>query len=75
MLIAIVLCCTGVGAIIGIPMLIVGWKEQYKRTKDVIQGNCPYCATLINVSLESQAANCAICQKRIIVRDGYFYSI
>ena len=73
----ILLCLTGVGIIIGLPLIIAAWREspRYDAPALVWEAPCPYCGMLLHVNRELHGSNCIACEKRFIVRSGYFVGI
>ena len=79
MIIGIVLSITGIGAIIGIPLILIalGFAMMgglaYSENKSYYKGECPYCGRLIKVNAQ-EAFNCPICEERIIVEENLLYT-
>ncbi len=75
----VLLSATGIGMIIGIPMILAGIAvplvcavEGAKARK----GPCPYCRTeVINNVATAKGITCTACKQRIIIRDGQFFKI
>ena len=67
--IGLLLCFTGIGAIIGIPLMIVALKGPKKGG---YVGACPHCGPRAAVSQIHAGANCPACKGRIVVKDGHF---
>lgn len=64
--ISILLILTGVGAIIGIPLLL--WSMfTPTHTKGAWQGSCPSCGFQIQVPKDTPGGDCPACTKRVIV--------
>jgi predicted RNA-binding Zn-ribbon protein involved in translation (DUF1610 family) len=68
------LSITVIGSIIGIPLVIAGFWQRYRK-KTVWQGNCPYCNQLLNVDEHLVGSNCPACARRFIVRNNQFESV
>lgn len=68
-LVGILLCCTIIGAIIGIP-LILGTMLGPK--KGGYRGSCPHCGTTMSVGVIQAGANCHACKGRVVVKEGHF---
>jgi len=73
--IGIALCFTGIGAIIGIPIVIVGLIFpiiKFLTGMATIEGNCPWCQnSVICTSADRQlgGVTCPACKKRIVIKD------
>jgi len=81
------LCLTGIGAIIGIPLVIAGgvcllgwplagvvgaWMGRREESVRVM-GACPYCHA--SLTAWGQGFDCPICGQRIIHRGGMFMTL
>jgi len=66
--IGIVLCLTGIGAIIGIPLILVGiiLPMMGGFTK---KDNCPHCGKEIMFMSYSVVVGCPACRSRLLVKD------
>lgn len=77
-IIGIVLCFTGVGALIGIPLIIAGLLAPFLGGViglAQLKGNCPYCAMTITAdatSIGNGGIDCPSCTNRILIRDKQF---
>jgi DNA-directed RNA polymerase subunit RPC12/RpoP len=72
------LCLTGIGAIIGIPMILGGLLAPFlgpvlRLTH--IKGKCPYCETNVTAQSTALGVTCPACNKRIVIRQKRFYRI
>jgi DNA-directed RNA polymerase subunit RPC12/RpoP len=73
--VGIVLCITGIGAIIGIPIVIVGLIFpiiQFLNGMATIKGNCPWCQTSVtctSADRQQGGVTCPACKKRIVIKD------
>ena len=66
---------TGLGAIVGVPMMIVGALAFFlplAQPQGVLRGECPSCHGVLRAPIESEETICPKCQSRILVRDGRF---
>ena len=72
------LCLTGIGLLIGIPMIVYGLISPF-TTKGVemklLRGKCPYCASDIVVIKTKPGATCRACKGRIIIKGNRLYSM
>jgi hypothetical protein len=72
------LCLTGIGAILGIPIIIAAVSNSRREMAEpnhIFEAPCPYCDTLLHVPVNLLGSNCPACAKRFIVRDGEFLRI
>lgn len=75
-LIGCTLCLTGIGAVIGIPLLIMSAIDSNKAMrgqKDVWTGECPHCGGILDVASPMGRAICVHCSSEIVVRNGRFW--
>lgn len=67
------LCATGIGAIIGIPFLLIAavmfFVGPFMKTGSV-KGHCPYCRNYIEANFPKAGITCSACLKRFTIRDG-----
>lgn len=75
--VGVLLCCTVVGMIIGLPMIIAAWcySDIDLQPDHLLEAPCPFCNTLLHVPASALGENCPACQKRFIVREGHFVGI
>lgn len=71
---------TGIGAIIGIPMIIAGIGcfvagPIAGAKMKVVDGVCPYCNGKVQTFATIRALDCPECKQRILFRDGLFTRI
>lgn len=74
----ILLSCTGIGAIIGIPMILGGFLAPFMRSisgLSAITGKCPYCSHEIITKSSKAGINCDACKKRIVIRNKRFIKV
>ncbi len=74
--IGILLSLTGVGAIIGIPLIIGGFFMPFLGPLiglANIKGDCPYCGNVVTAMSTKPGIDCPACKKRIIIKDKNFY--
>jgi hypothetical protein len=69
------LCLTGVGALLGIPMILAAFLMPFIAPAvmvNAVRGNCPKCAWALRaVPRNSAGTTCPSCKTRIIVRGDY----
>ena len=70
----VVLTLTGIGAIIGVPLIIAGIIAPIVGLAS-IKGSCPYCGATLRTMKTSQGVTCGACKKRVVLRDGCFYRV
>lgn len=90
LIIGIALCCTGIGAIIGIPLLFfvaigamtiigggsLGILSSVAGNRRTLKAPCPYCGhSEITMNTETLGVDCPACQKRIVIRDKAFMRV
>ena len=79
------LCMTGIGAIIGAPMIIAGVVFPLVFPflhRTILRGDCPWCGTKV-ISEQSVmkkiptplGVKCPACKHRLVIRDGKFLKI
>ncbi len=70
------LCFTGIGAILGVPLIIVGIIYPfYNMGNSSLIGNCPYCGHETIAFRKDPGVTCKACQQRIIIKNGNFYKL
>jgi DNA-directed RNA polymerase subunit RPC12/RpoP len=72
------LTATGIGAIIGIPLIIVGFILPFLTTfmgYGGLKGKCPWCETEIENPYPLSGMDCPACKKRIVIRGNKFVKI
>ncbi len=77
-LVGFLLCLTGIGAIIGVPLIIGGIASPFigpVAGLTSIKGKCPYCESEVQASSTDKGVTCAACKKRIVIRDKKFYKV
>lgn len=72
--IGVALCLTGIGAIIGVPLIIAGLIMPFQglQRRKMLQGPCPWCRQPVRIGTAAVGFNCPACAKRIIVRSHNF---
>jgi len=73
-----ILLSTGIGAIIGIPVIFAGILAPFLWAivgLTRITGKCPYCGYSLNAKSIDKAVNCETCEKRIIIKDNTFIKL
>lgn len=68
----VVLCLTFIGAVIGVPMIILSCMMMKPDKSGVLQGACPKCVKVVRVSKVAPAFDCPICKARVIVSGDKF---
>ncbi len=74
----IILCFTGIGAIIGVPLIIGGILVPFLGSVmglGTVKGECPWCETAVTSPLASKGFDCPVCKKRIVIREKNFVKI
>ena len=69
------LCLTGLGAFLGVPMIICGVLAPLAGPMiglGSIKGECPWCGAAVNTINSRQSFDCEACKKPIAVRDHKF---
>lgn len=69
---------TGIGAIIGIPMLIVGIVMPIAGSVGgftSVTGECPYCTLKVSASVLQKSFKCRFCKKQVILKDKKFFKV
>jgi len=71
------LCLTGIGAILGIPIIIAGFIFPFTKSGNspTLKGKCPYCGYDVYASKNAPGVTCKACKQRIIIKDGVFYTL
>ena len=77
--VGLLLCFTGIGAIIGAPMLLVGLALPFitgpLMAYLMVKGTCPYCSGVVSFAKSALGVDCPSCKKRIIVRNNVLLKI
>lgn len=77
-IVGVLLCCTVIGAIIGIPLILVGIGSPLigmgTGLADII-GKCPYCGTEVRANKLNKGKTCPACKKRFVVRNKQFIPV
>lgn len=74
----IILCFTGIGAIVGIPLILAGLLAPFLGPLIglvALRGECPWCGTMVTSHAASQGFDCPACKKRIVIKDKKFIRI
>jgi hypothetical protein len=79
------LCLTGIGAIIGAPLIIASFVLPFSRIGAIeLNGECPYCKESFMVTIDrngkinsssKKGKTCKHCKKRVIIKDKKFYAL
>lgn len=71
--IGFLLCLTGIGAILGVPLILAGLALPFLTgtlfSVIMIREACPYCSGPIFTTKLSLGVDCPSCKKRIIIRN------
>lgn len=70
------LSATGIGAIIGVPMILAGLLLPFIGPIlgfNSIKGPCPYCGYSVQALPTDPGLNCPACKQRIVVREKRFF--
>lgn len=71
----VLLSATGIGMILGIPLIIAGIVAPFLYSIMGLagrKGKCPFCDFEVKSPIAQDAMNCPICKNRIIIRDNKF---
>jgi DNA-directed RNA polymerase subunit RPC12/RpoP len=69
------LCLTGLGAILGVPMILAAILAPILGPLvglGALRGKCPWCAAPVNAISSKQSFDCAACNQRILIRERKF---
>jgi len=69
------LCCTGLGAFLGVPVIIAGIFAPLIGPMVGIgepRGKCPYCGAELNDIVNSPAFECHACKGKVLLQDSKF---
>ena len=69
------LCCTGLGAFLGVPVIIAGIFAPLIGPMVGIgeaRGKCPWCGTELNDVVNSPAFECHVCNGKVLLQDRKF---
>jgi hypothetical protein len=72
-IVGVFLCATGIGALIGVPLMIAGVLMPFlgaAKGAAILNGPCPWCGHRATGS--PPGFNCAACRNRVIVRGKFF---
>jgi uncharacterized Zn finger protein (UPF0148 family) len=76
--VGILLCLTGIGAVVGVPLILFGLLSPFIGALlgwTGLKGQCPWCAAPITSPAGAQGIDCPACKKRIVIRDRRFIKI
>lgn len=78
----VLLSLTGIGAIIGIPLIIMGLSLPIVSAMFglvtgslMLKGKCPYCDSNITVANITGGIDCPACKKRLLMRNKKFVNV
>jgi DNA-directed RNA polymerase subunit RPC12/RpoP len=77
-IVGILLTLTGIGALIGIPLILLGLAMPFVGGAlglSAIKGPCPYCGHAIHTDSTKLGLDCPACKQRIVIKDKKFYRI
>jgi len=69
------LCCTGLGAFLGIPVIIAGILAPLigpMVSMGEPRGKCPWCGTELTDIVSSPAFECHVCKGKVLLQDSKF---
>ncbi len=69
------LCCTGLGAVLGIPVIIAGILAPLigpMVSMGEPRGKCPWCGTELTDIVNSPAFECHVCKGKVLLQDRKF---
>ena len=72
------LCLTGLGAVLGIPMILAGIFAPLLGPLiglGALKGKCPWCGSPVSSISSTQSFDCEACKKRIAVKIGKFVRV
>lgn len=72
------LTATIIGAIIGVPMIVISlWKlcSSPWQYKNLLAGACPYCSERCYLPVGVKSRKCPACRMRLINRNGYLTKV
>lgn len=75
LIVGTMLCLTGLGAFLGIPMIIAGVLAPLAGPiigMRSMRGNCPWCGAPVSSLDSAQHFNCDACHRPIVIRDHKF---
>jgi len=71
-IVGVMLCLTGLGAFLGVPMIIAGFFSPLVGPffgSGSVGGKCPWCGASISSLKHSQEFTCHHCSRRVVVRN------
>ncbi len=74
-IVGVMLCCTGLGAFLGVPVIIAGILAPLIGPLVGIgepRGKCPWCGAELNDIVNSPAFQCHACKGNVLQHDGKF---
>lgn len=84
-IIGVILCFTGIGAVIGLPLIVAGvaipfFAAPLGAAMGVagLDGECPYCGKALSFEakdVKAGGADCTACKQRILIRDKKFLRV
>lgn len=76
--VGVLLSLTGIGAILGVPMILMGILAPFVGPLmglSSIKGQCPYCGSDVSTFSTNRGVTCSACKKRIVIRDKTFLRV
>jgi len=78
----VILCCTGIGAVVGIPLIVIGLLLPLFHVTETalggsskwLKGDCPWCGTEVTTP-RLPGFYCGACKKRIVIRGNRFLKV
>lgn len=72
MVIGVLVSFTGIGLIIGLPLILAGIAYPF-IARHIIRGPCPYCGMMFSTLDSKPRIKCRACGKHIVIRDKKFF--
>lgn len=69
---------TGIGILVGVPMIIAGLLAPFLGALmgwERLIGDCPWCGSEVRCFATSPGVDCPACKKRIVIKDKRFIGI
>jgi len=76
LIVGVMLCCTGLGAILGVPVIIAGILAPLIGPMVGLgepRGKCPWCGSELNNIVNSPAFECHACKGKVLQHDSKFF--
>jgi len=76
--VGVLLCLTGIGALLGIPLIIAGHLALVIMPfagKSARVGACPYCGHQVTMATTSSGVTCRACRRRVVMHHHRFFRV